>query len=47
MATMAMAVATKNTRERPINITSYMANSLESFGANKGVAQVSEQPDGT
>jgi hypothetical protein len=30
-----------------MNITSYMANSLELFGANEGVAQVSEQPDGT
>jgi hypothetical protein len=47
MATMATAVALKNTRERPINITSYMANSLELFGANEGVAQVSEQPHGT
>jgi hypothetical protein len=46
MATMAMAVATKNTRERPINITSYMAGSLELFGANEGIAQVSEQPHG-
>jgi hypothetical protein len=44
---MAMAVATKNTRERLINIRSYMANSLEFFCANKGVAQVSEQPHGT
>ena len=42
MATMARAVATKNTKERPINITSCMAGSLEFFGANKGVAQVSE-----
>jgi hypothetical protein len=47
MATMAMAVATKNTREMPINIRSYMANSLEFFCANKGIAQVSEQPHGT
>jgi hypothetical protein len=46
MATMAMAVAAKNTRQRPINITSYMANSLELFGADKGIAQISEEPDG-
>jgi hypothetical protein len=46
MATMAMAVAAKNTRERPIKIMSYMAGSLELFGANEGVAQISEQPDG-
>jgi hypothetical protein len=47
MATMAMAVATKNIRERPINITSYMADSLELFSADEGVAQVSEQAHGT
>ena len=47
MATMAMAVAAKNIRQRPINIRSYMANSLELFSTNEGVAQVSEQPDST
>jgi hypothetical protein len=46
MATMAMAVAAKNTRERAIKITSNMAGSLELFGADEGVAQISEQPDG-
>ena len=46
LARAPMAVATKNTRERPINIRLYMANSLEFFCANKCVAQVSEQPHG-
>jgi hypothetical protein len=46
MATMAMAVVAKNTRERPTKITSYMVGSLELFGANEGIAQISEQPDG-
>jgi len=30
-----------------MKITSYMANSLELFCANKGIAQISEEPDGT
>ena len=30
-----------------MNITSYMANSLEFFCANKGIAQINEQPHGT
>jgi len=47
MATTATAVVAKNIRKMPTKITSYMAISLELLCANKGIAQISEQPDGT
>jgi hypothetical protein len=44
---MAMAVATKNTRETPTKIKSYMADSSELLCTNEGITQISEQPNGT